>query len=48
MLARSVTRLPPPRTGGWVYEPKLDGYRHAAELQLMSHSSCCAMAYMAS
>ena len=27
MLARSVTRLPPPRTGGWVYEPKLDGYR---------------------
>ncbi|MEQ4208490.1 ATP-dependent DNA ligase [Actinopolymorpha sp. B17G11] len=32
MLAKSVDRLPAPRTGGWVYEPKLDGYRAQAHI----------------
>jgi ATP-dependent DNA ligase len=32
MLAKSVDHLPPPRSGGWVYEPKLDGYRAQAHV----------------
>lgn len=32
MLARSIERLPPPRSGGWRYEPKFDGYRALATI----------------
>ncbi|MET9019028.1 ATP-dependent DNA ligase [Actinopolymorpha sp. NPDC004070] len=32
MLAKSIERLPPPRPGGWRYEPKFDGYRALATI----------------
>nr|WP_092880736.1 hypothetical protein [Actinopolymorpha cephalotaxi] len=32
MLAKSIERLPPPRAGGWRYEPKFDGYRALATI----------------